>query len=288
MPFENVMIPTEDGIRINGWFIYHENPPDNEVPYTILYFHGNAANIGHRLENLNHMYKKMKANILIIDYRSYGDSDDGDGPSEVGCMKDAKASYRWVVDRIQDQQGQPYKMSADRILFFGRSIGGVVAVRLGATLLEERLNDIKRGKPKEELQPLPAGFMLENTFTNLGDMAVQVFPFLYCLKPLLRKPIIFDEWKGDASLKFMSENHEHWCVCFLSGLKDTIVPPAQMMALRQIVKKRPPKVMKFFTFAEGGHNDTPMRGGDEYWKSIKKFMDLVVETEAERKEFFEG
>lgn len=284
MEYDNVMITTEDGVKVNAWFIYHRAAATPQVPYTVLYFHGNAGNIGFRLENLRDMHKKLNLNILILDYRAYGDSEDGGGPTEMGFMMDARASYRWLVDRIRNPPpNEKAKMSLDRILFFGRSIGGVVALRLGATLLEERVADAKKGRP---LQPLPAGFVLENTFTSLRDMAVQVFPFLYYLKPLLRSPLVFDEWKGNEALDYMVQNNEHWCCCLLSGKKDMLVPPEQVRSLHNLLKKRPPKVLKYFIFPEGGHNDTPMRGGDEYWISFQKFLDLVVESEPERKAHF--
>jgi len=284
MDYESVMIETEDGVKVNCWFIYHKAAATTEVPYTVVYFHGNAGNIGFRLENMRDMHKKLNLNILILDYRSYGDSEDGGGPTEKGFMMDAKASYRWLVERIKNPPAnEKAKMSLDRILFFGRSIGGVVALRLGAQLLKERIEDGKQGKP---LQPLPAGFVLENTFTSLRDMAVQIFGFLYYLKPLLRSPIIFDEWKANEALEFMVQNNEHWCCCLLSGLKDTLVPPEQMRSLHGLLKKRAPKVLKYFIFKEGGHNDTPMRGGAEYWISFQKFLDAVVATEPERKAHF--
>lgn len=284
MDYENVTITTEDGVKINAWFIYHRATATTEVPYTVLYFHGNAGNIGHRLENLRDMHKHLNLNILILDYRGYGDSEDGGGPTEQNFMLDAKAAYRWLVDRIRNPPStEKAKMSLHRILFFGRSIGGVVALRMAAQLLKERKADAEQGKT---LQPLPAGLVLENTFTSLSDMAVQVFPFLYYLKPILRSPIIFDEWKGNEALDYMVQNSDHWCICLLSGLKDALVPPAQMAALHALIKRHPPKVLKYFKFTHGGHNDTPIQGGQDYWHSFKKYLDLVVESEPERKAHF--
>jgi len=47
IPFEDVYIKTEDNIKINGWFIPKEGAKD-----TILFCHGNAGNIGNRLEKI--------------------------------------------------------------------------------------------------------------------------------------------------------------------------------------------------------------------------------------------
>jgi len=285
MPFEDVWVATEDGTRIHGWLVYQ--PPDDwqgdEAPFTFVYFHGNAGNIGHRLENIRDMHQRLRVNVLIIDYRGYGNSEDGPGPSESGFMMDAIGTYRWIIDRINNPvRNQVVKMRADRILLFGRSIGGAVAIRLFAHLLKEQLEQKRRA---EDLSlPLPAGLVLENTFTSLRDMAVQVFPFLRFLSFLLRPPLIFDEWKGADGLKFVTRHLDHWCCCLLSGLQDEIVPPIQMRQLHGILKEARPKVLKFFVFQHGGHNDTPTRGGEDYWKSFRRYMELVSESEGDRRQ----
>lgn len=280
LPYEDVLVTTEDGVSIHGWLVYHPAQScANEVPFTFIYFHGNAGNIGHRLENIRDMHETLRVNIFIIDYRGYGDSQDGGGPSEAGLLKDAMAAYRWLAKRAANPP-PTMRLSTERLMIFGRSIGGAVGIRLAADLLRERLRGTNNSA---EAVPLPAGMVLENTFTCLRDMAIEVFPFLALLKPVLRPPLIFDEWRSLDSIDFLCQNDENWCCCLLSGLQDKIVPPEQMKALHSILKRRRPKVLKMFVFHQGGHNDTPTRGGAEYWASFRKFMDAVVETEAERR-----
>ncbi|CAE7238851.1 abhd13 [Symbiodinium natans] len=278
LPYEDVSIVTEDGVRLAAWFVYQPAVSSaGAVPYTVLYFHGNAGNIGHRLENVKDMYKQLAVNVLIFDYRGYGDSEDGSGPSERGFLQDAKAACRWLVQRARQSgtSGCSMRIREDRILFFGRSIGGAVAIKLAAHTLKQ-----KRDEAAD--LPLPAGIVLENTFTSLRDMALQMFPFLSPLRPLLRAPLIFDEWTSADSLQYFANNHELWCCCLFSGLQDQIVPPAQMKELYTLLSKRRPKVLKCFNFPLGGHNDTPQIGGADYWASFKKFMGLVRDSEAER------
>jgi len=45
MPFTDVDIVAEDGVRIHAWLITQSQSKDAA---TFLYFHGNAGNIGHR------------------------------------------------------------------------------------------------------------------------------------------------------------------------------------------------------------------------------------------------
>jgi len=292
MPFEDVTISTEDGTRVNAWLVLQPVQPlsrslseAEEAPYTIVFFHGNAGNIGHRLENIRDMHTKLKANVLILDYRGYGDSEDGGGPCQAGFLMDAEAAYRWLVERIRNPPTPscPARMSTDRIVLFGRSIGGCVATILMHRLVKQRLLADANGDDPKAL-PLPAGIVLENTLTSMSGMAVQIFPFLGLLRPLLRAPILFDEWRTDESMKFLAANHEHWCCCLLSGLQDALVPPVMSVHLHNILRERRPQVLKFFRFQHGGHNDTPNKAGAEYWECFQKFMALVAQTEANRVE----
>lgn len=283
LPYEDVWITAADGTKVHAWLVYQklEGASEEHVPYTFLYLHGNAGNIGHRLENVRDMHRHLGVNVLILDYRGYGDSEDGTGPSEAGFMQDAAASYRWLIEksRKSSASGAGPRIRADRVLFFGRSIGGAVAVCLAAQVLRE-----SRQQLGQETLPLPVGLILENTFTSLRDMAMTLFPFLRPLRPLLRSPLVFDEWRSAESLEYLAKSHEHWCCCLMSGLQDQIVPPVQMKEIHNILKKNRPKVLKCFNFPYGGHNDTPQRGGPEYWESFKKFMDLVKSTEEERRQ----
>ena len=66
--YQDVYLITSDSIKINGWFL-----ADKDARYTLLFFHGNAGNIGDRLDKLE-ILKKIPLNIFIIDYRGYGKS----------------------------------------------------------------------------------------------------------------------------------------------------------------------------------------------------------------------
>merc|ERR1719240_397304 len=197
LPYEDVTITTEDGTRISGWFVYRKPASirPGAIPYTFLYFHGNGGNIGYRLENVHDMWERLCANILIIDYRGYGDSDDGGGPCQSGFLMDAIAAYRWLVEYA----GEPSeaKLTADRILLFGQSVGGAVACCLVEQLLRDQMNG-------SYSLPLPAGIVLENTFTSLQEIACSVFSYLKPVSFLLKSPILFDEWKTAESIEFIA------------------------------------------------------------------------------------
>lgn len=69
IPFEEEMLDTSDGQKIHVWLLLNEN--SQNVP-TLIYFHGNAGNMGFRLQNAVQMYSETGINILMMDYRGYG------------------------------------------------------------------------------------------------------------------------------------------------------------------------------------------------------------------------
>lgn len=142
LAFEDVWLETEDGVRLAGWFV----PADNSQR-VLLFFHGNGGNISHRLKSLA-QFNRLGLNVLIIDYRGYGQSQGK--PSEAGTYRDADAAWRYLVE----QRGY----SPEQIVIFGRSLGGAVAAELA------------------ERQP-PGALILESTFTSVPDMAARQFPF---------------------------------------------------------------------------------------------------------------
>ncbi len=140
---QDIYFTTEDGIKLHGWFI----PAENAVA-TLLWFHGNAGNISHRLDNIQRLVR-LNLNVFIFDYRGYGRSEGV--PSEAGIYKDSQAAY----DAVLRLDG----VSVDTLFLFGRSLGGICAVQTAMNW--------------------PAkGLLLESVFTNSSDMARKIFPLI--------------------------------------------------------------------------------------------------------------
>ena len=114
---------------------------------TLLFFHGNAGNLSHRLESLA-LFNRLGLSVFIIDYRGFGNSDGK--PSVDGTVRDAGAAWDWLA-----RQGT----APENIVIFGRSLGGGVAAALAA-------------------ERQAGGLILESTFTCLEDVAAGMFPWL--------------------------------------------------------------------------------------------------------------
>ena len=81
LPFEHVSLTAKDNNTISAYFIKQSSEYISSVP-TLVYFHGNAGNIGHRLNNAQALYKHCGFNVLLVEYRGYGKSNGS--PSEKG------------------------------------------------------------------------------------------------------------------------------------------------------------------------------------------------------------
>lgn len=143
LPYEDIHLQTSDGIGLHGWYIAAPQPSG-----TVLFLHGNAGNISHRLDSVQ-MFHRLGYSTLIFDYRGYGNS--GGTPSEQGTYRDAVAAWRYLTE----QQHIP----ACRIVLFGESLGGAVAAWLAA-------------------RQKPAALVIASSFTSVPDFAQQLYPYL--------------------------------------------------------------------------------------------------------------
>lgn len=83
LPYETIFLTTKDKVQISAYFIKQPNDRASSAP-TLVYFHGNAGNIGHRLNNAQVLYRHCGFNILLVEYRGYGKSQGS--PSESGKL----------------------------------------------------------------------------------------------------------------------------------------------------------------------------------------------------------
>jgi fermentation-respiration switch protein FrsA (DUF1100 family) len=142
LDYESVSITASDGVSIHGWFVTAQ--PEKG---TLLFFHGNAGNISHRLDSIK-IFHDLGLSTFIIDYRGYGQSQGT--ISEQGTYLDAEAAWNYLTQKrnIPEQQ----------IIVFGRSLGAAIAAHIA-------------------LKHEPGGLILESAFTSVPDMAARLYPF---------------------------------------------------------------------------------------------------------------
>ncbi len=143
LDYQDLWIETSDGERLHGWLVKAET----HAPL-LLFFHGNAGNIGDRVENVA-LLVRAGISVLIFDYRGYGKS--SGKPTEEGVYTDGLAVYEYAVKTLG--------YGPQNIVLFGRSLGAAVAAHLASRV---------------EV----AGVILESAFTNLKDLAWVHYPFI--------------------------------------------------------------------------------------------------------------
>ncbi len=143
LSYEVVEFDASDGVKLSGWFV-----PAEDRRGVVLFFHGNAGNISHRLESID-VFHRLRLSVFIFDYRGYGQSEGR--VTEKGTYLDAEAAWRYLLDERQVDPGEIY--------IFGRSLGGAV----GSWLAQDHT---------------PRALIVESTFTSIPDIAAQLYPFL--------------------------------------------------------------------------------------------------------------
>ncbi len=226
IPFENLHIKTIDGETIHCWLMLQPQISNN-VP-TLVYFHGNAGNMGFRLKNAAEMYARVGINIMMVDYRGYGSSTGH--PTEDGINKDGDAVLNYLLHNKMIK-GSP-------IVLFGRSLGGAVAI----SLANRHPNDVH-------------GVIVENTFLSVSAMVDKLMPVINILKPL----ILRIKWDNEDKIQRIKQP-----IMFISGDSDELVPPFHMKNLFNLATDSVHR--DFYSVSGGKHNDTWDIGGTQYYE----------------------
>ena len=143
IPYEEIRFPAQDGTTLHAWWV-----PSPQSRGTLLFCHGNAGNISHRLDKID-LFRSLGLDVFIFDYRGYGQS--RGKPSEKGTYADARGAYAYLtLDR---------KTDPGKIILYGEFLGGAVAIHLAALV--------------------PCGALIaEAAFTSTVNLGKEIYPFL--------------------------------------------------------------------------------------------------------------
>ena len=226
LEYEDVFFQTADGLTLHGWFV----PGEGDL--CIVWFHGNAGNVSHRVYNLALMHSRVGASVFLFDYRGYGRSQGR--PSEPGLYLDGEAA----IEQAKLRAG----VSDDGLVLFGRSLGGSVAIEM-ATRRNVR------------------ALVVESAFTSIDDMARSTHRLLSRLLP----PRLLLKARYDNLSKMPSVRAPALVV---HGDDDRTVPHRMGLALHAAAPD--PKAM--YTIEGAGHNDTHAVGGRPYYDTLREFI----------------
>ena len=145
LPFDEVTIDVEPGVKIHGWFIKGSKEPSVA---TILFSHGNAGNIADRLDRVL-SWRDLGVDFLLYDYRGFGRSTGA--PGEEGTYRDGRAAHDYLV--------KTRGIEAKRLVLMGESLGCAISIQIA-------------------LDRPAAGLVLEAPFASIPHMASAIYPFL--------------------------------------------------------------------------------------------------------------
>ncbi|KAM5376995.1 hypothetical protein ACJZ2D_005197 [Fusarium nematophilum] len=241
--FEELVIPTDDGEKLSAYYIRGPRGHKNSN-VTILMFHGNAGNIGHRLPIARMIINYIGCNVFMLEYRGYGSST-GE-PDESGLNIDAQTGLSYLRQRAETRD--------HKLIVYGQSLGGAVSIKLVAK--NQEAGDI-------------AGLILENTFLSIRKLIPSVVPPAKYLTLLCHQV-----WPSEAILPNITKVP----TLFLSGLQDEIVPPQHMRQLYEI-STAPTKRWK--PLPGGDHNSSVLEEG--YFEAMSEFIaEVTGETSREK------
>lgn len=142
--YEELMIPTPDDEKLSAFYIRAPNKAQS-INTTVLMFHGNAGNIGHRVPIARMLTEAVGCSVFMLEYRGYGLSTGS--ADERGLMIDAQTALDYIKQRAETRNNQ--------IIVYGQSLGGAVSIQLAA---------------KNQHGGAISGLILENTFLSMRKL----------------------------------------------------------------------------------------------------------------------
>lgn len=143
LKYEELTLTTKDNIKLLAWYV-----PAKDERGVLLFCHGNAGNISHRLDSIR-IFHDLGLSVLIFDYRGYGRSEGS--ATEEGTYLDAESAWEYLVNV---KGARP-----EKIMLFGRSLGSAVAAELA-------------------LKQPAAGIIIESGFKSIPALGAKFFPYL--------------------------------------------------------------------------------------------------------------
>lgn len=148
---QDIMITSKDGTPLQAWV-----QPARESFPTIVYFHGNAGNIGDRSAKFS-AFVDSGFGLVAVGYRGFGKSKGH--PHEHGIYNDARAAVEYALGALS--------IPANKLIYFGESLGSGVAVQLAS-------------------EHPPALLMLEAAYTSVETRSAELYPFILFVRSLVR------------------------------------------------------------------------------------------------------
>jgi fermentation-respiration switch protein FrsA (DUF1100 family) len=222
----DVTLETGDGLELGAFYLPAAAP---DAP-AVLVANGNGGHRGMRVPLARALGDTGLA-VLLFDYRGYGGNPGS--PSEEGLALDVRAAR----DFLLHEAGVP----ADRLLYFGESLGAAVVTELAT-------------------EHPPAGLILRSPFVDLAAVGSVHYPFLP-VRLLLRDRYPVSERIGRISVP----------TTVVYGSGDSIVPPQQSRAVADAAAE----LHRLVEVPGADHNDAVLLDGEAVVSAVVELAELM-------------
>ena len=193
----------------------------------LISFHGNADLAVNAIDWANEVNRVTGFAVMLTEYRGYMNL--GGRPTYKGSQLDSEAAY----DFAHDQLGVP----ADRIAYYGHSLGSAIATELAA-------------------RHRPLALLLESPFTSARAMSRIIgWRAVHVVWDAIAR-LHFDTVEKVASLEAP--------VWVAHGTRDRLIPAQMGRAVFAAAKVKG----ELLLVPDASHNDVTIAGGSEYWRWI--------------------
>ena len=224
---EDVILRTADGLVLTAWLV---RPQTTDRRLGVVVAPGNAGNRLDRVPLAKEL-ADLGLTVLLVDYRGYGGNPGR--PTETGLAQDVRAARAYLVDKAS--------IPADRLIYFGESLGAAVVTALAA-------------------EHPPAGLVLRSPFTDLAAVGQEHYPFLP-VRLLLR-----DRFPVAGPIARVTAP-----TVIVYGTADSIVPPAQRVAVAEAAAGP----VRLVAVDGADHTDTSLLAGPQRLNAVRELADQI-------------
>lgn len=240
--YEEVIIPTEDGIALSGWLV--EPDTTDQKDKIIIVMHGYPAEKGDVLGSTIHLAKEYS--LLYFDFRGLGES--GGRYSTVGIdeRKDLAAAITYAKDEGYDEIG-----------LWGFSVGGAVGLMQAPEF--DAVNATVAISPYAKLLPLAQQLFRIPVLDRVLAQVVRGYAYLWTNTDI-----------ADISPKQAMSNYTK-PVFIIHPRADRTIPFSNAKEIQAALSQN---TNARFWFPEGSHGAFPY---DEHNKKIQDFFDTHLQ-----------
>lgn len=220
---EQLWLNTSSG-RVEAWYLPPATPPQRPGP-AVIFAHGNGELIDFWPNELT-PFRQMGIGVLLVEYPGYGRSEGS--PSQRSITAAFVAAYDLLKQRPD--------IDPDRIVLFGRSIGGGAVCALA------------QARPS-------AALILMSTFINVSAFAKN-----FLVPPFL----VRDPFDNLAVVKSYPKP-----ILFIHGKQDDVIPYRHGLTLYQAAPNA--KLLSY----DCRHNDC-LPGLGTFWQDVETFLREAV------------